>query len=84
MEWRQSDERTTFQRIRQQPTLDLTRNDRTLRLSITGEGDIPYVIEQSTDLSQWTTLKEQTVWDPPIEIEPTTDSEAAFYRIRPQ
>jgi serine-type D-Ala-D-Ala carboxypeptidase/endopeptidase len=83
MEWRQSDERTTFQRIRQQPTLALTRRDQTLRLSVTGEGDTPYVIEQSTDLNQWTTLREQTVWDPPIEIRTTSDSEAAFYRIRP-
>ena len=79
--WTQSGVTTTYPKTRVPSSLVLQRVNDLTQLSLSGDTDRDYVIQASTDLSEWTDISTNSIWDGPMVDPGSASASRRFYRV---
>jgi CubicO group peptidase (beta-lactamase class C family) len=79
--WTQSGASSTYPKVRLPSLLTLQRVNELVQLCLSGDTDRDYVIQASTDLSQWVPISTNTIWDGPIADPESAAMSHRFYRV---
>jgi CubicO group peptidase (beta-lactamase class C family) len=79
--WTQSGATSTSQKVRLSSRLSLSRTNGMTELILSGDTDRNYIIQASTDLSHWTDIATNTIWDGPLVDTASKNLNSRFYRV---
>jgi hypothetical protein len=78
--WTQAGVTSTYPKVRVPARLDIGRSGGNTRIALSGDTDRDYVIQYSTDLTQWSALSTNSIWDGPIADLESPALSRRFYR----